>query len=151
VASGGIAYCPLDLYVRRKPPHTTHFWSQRVRQAYDEFARPWRLAVWLSVAPLTGALLWRAAWGSLMLGIVTVWLLAAVGRGRAGGRDVFPMRAVIVAPLWIAERAVCTWLAVAAAVALGGIPYHGRIVAAAATPLHRLRQRFEQGDVPSRA
>ena len=105
----------------------------------------------LSVAPLTGALLWRGAWGSLMLGIVAVWLLAAAGRSRAGGRHVFPFRAVVVAPLWVAERAVCTWLAVAAAATLGGIPYHGRIVAAAATPLHRLRARFKQSDAPSRA
>ena len=151
VASGGVAGCPLDLYVHRKPPQTAHFWSQRVRQAYDELARPWRLAVWLSVAPLTGALLWRGAWGSLMLGIVAVWLLAAAGRSRAGGRRVFPFRAVVAAPLWVAERAVCTWLAVAAAATLGGIPYHGRIVAAAATPLHRLRARFKQSGAPSRA
>jgi hypothetical protein len=43
-AAGGTEAHPLDLYVRRLPPKTSHFWSQRVRQAYDEFARPLRLA-----------------------------------------------------------------------------------------------------------
>ena len=42
---------PLDLFVRRLPPKTSHFWSQRVRQAYDEFARPARLVIWLALVP----------------------------------------------------------------------------------------------------
>jgi hypothetical protein len=141
VASGGTACCPLDLYVRRNPPVTRHFWSQRVRQAYDEFARPLRLMTWLLIAPLAALLVWRHAWTSLTVGIVAVWILAEAGRRRAGGRRVFPFTAVLVAPLWVAERAICAWLAVGAAWALGGVPYHGRIVAYAATPLRQLRRR----------
>ena len=51
-AAGGRVLSPPDLYVRRLPPSTAHFWSQRVRQAYDEFARPWRLVAYLVLAPL---------------------------------------------------------------------------------------------------
>ena len=35
---------PLDLYVARAPPSAAHFRSQRVRQAYDDFAIPARMA-----------------------------------------------------------------------------------------------------------
>jgi hypothetical protein len=49
-AAGGTVLTPLDLYVRRLPPDTRHFLGQRVRQAYDEFARPARLAAALAVA-----------------------------------------------------------------------------------------------------
>src|SRR3954470_9928525 len=44
---GGREVAPLDLFVRRLPPTTRQFWSQRVRQAYDEFARPARLGTQL--------------------------------------------------------------------------------------------------------
>jgi len=44
-AAGGREAVPLDLFVRRLPSTTPHFLSQRVRQAYDEFARPRRLAL----------------------------------------------------------------------------------------------------------
>jgi hypothetical protein len=42
-AVGGRSVSAPDLFVRRLPPETPHFWGQRVRQAYDEFARPLRL------------------------------------------------------------------------------------------------------------
>jgi hypothetical protein len=51
VACGGREAVLQDVYVRRLPPPSRHFVSQRVRQAYDEFARPARLAVWLSILP----------------------------------------------------------------------------------------------------
>jgi hypothetical protein len=57
--------------------------------------------------------------------------LAECGRLRAGGRRVFPFVASLAAPLWVCERAVCAWLAVGARLALGGIPYRGRIIARA--------------------
>ncbi|SEB46674.1 glycosyltransferase [Microbacterium hydrocarbonoxydans] len=39
LAVGGIVQARPDLYVARRPPTTRHFLSQRVRQAYDSFAR----------------------------------------------------------------------------------------------------------------
>jgi hypothetical protein len=145
-AAGGLADCPLDLYVRRLPPSTRHFWSQRVRQAYDEVARPARLAVWLSVLPAatflasTGRARWVAA------AAVSTIAAAEAGRRRAGGRRVFPVSAALLAPLWIVERAISVWLAVGAFVFLGGIPYRGRIVARAATPVRQLRRRLKASD-----
>ncbi|MEO8077263.1 MAG: glycosyltransferase family 2 protein [Acidobacteriota bacterium] len=51
-AAGGKAVSRPELLVRRLPPSTHHFWSQRVRQAYDEFARPARLGAALAVIPM---------------------------------------------------------------------------------------------------
>ncbi|MDP9396864.1 MAG: glycosyltransferase family 2 protein, partial [Actinomycetota bacterium] len=42
---------PLDLFVVRAAPEADRFWNQRPRQAYDDFAQPGRLALWLSVLP----------------------------------------------------------------------------------------------------
>jgi hypothetical protein len=139
-AAGGRQAGPLDLYVRRLPPEATHFWSQRVRQAYDELARPVRLAAWLAVLPLAGVLLaWR---GPLALaGAAAAAIVAAeAGRRRAGGDRVFPAAASLAAPLWLLERGVCAWIAVGVRIVLGGIPYRGRILKKAANSSRQLRR-----------
>jgi hypothetical protein len=74
-------------------------------------------------------------------------MLAELGRRRAGGRGVFPFLATIVAPAWIAERAMCAWLALAAYLVWGGVPYRGRIIGTAATPLRELKARVRSGRV----
>jgi hypothetical protein len=143
-AAGGVESVPLDLYVRRLPPTTEHFWSQRVRQAYDEFARPLRLAVWLGVVPTV--LLARTAGGWAAIGLVAGASIAAAeaGRRRAGGRRFFPARTAWCAPLWVLERGICAWLAVGAHLLFGGIPYRGRIVSRAATPVAQLQARLSR-------
>ena len=60
-AVGGRSVSAPDLFVRRLPPETPHFWRQRVRQAYDEFARPPRLIAALSILPLLTV---RRHWGA---------------------------------------------------------------------------------------
>ena len=62
-AAGGREKVALDAYVRRLPPTTRHFWSQRVRQAYDEFARPRRMVVFLGILPVLAGLARAHAWG----------------------------------------------------------------------------------------
>jgi hypothetical protein len=138
VAAGGRELRPLDLFVRRLPPRTGHFWSQRTRQAYDEFARPARLLTWLAVLPGVVLVIRLFGWPAIGAALAVPALLAEIGRSRAGGRRVFPLRATLVAPLWVLERAVCVWLAVGARLFLGGVPYHGRILKRAATPFRRL-------------
>jgi hypothetical protein len=143
MAAGGRQSSPLDLYVRRLPPDAPHFWSQRVRQAYDELARPIRLAAWLAVLPLVAVLFaWR---GPLAVGAAAAAAIvsAEAGRRRAGGRRLFPVVASLAAPLWLFERGICAWIAVGARIVLGGIPYRGRIVQKAANSSRRLRRLHE--------
>lgn len=128
-AGGGRERAVPGLYVRRLPPTTAHFTGQRVRQAYDSFAQPGRLAVELALLPLALAALRRPR--RLLAGTGAVIGLAEVGRRRAGGRAVFPPDAALWAPLWLGERAVCSWLALGSRLR-GGVRYRdGRLRLAA--------------------
>ncbi|CAN5914702.1 hypothetical protein BH11GEM2_BH11GEM2_27640 [soil metagenome] len=141
-AAGGRELIPLDLYVARRPSTARHFLSQRVRQAYDEIARPSRLAFQLAVIPLVLLTWHRFGWVGVLVRMLAVVGVAESGRRRDGGRNHFPLLASFLAPAWLAERAVCSWLAVGARLALGGVPYRGRILGHAATPMPVLRARF---------
>jgi hypothetical protein len=134
-ARGGRELPARDLFVPRRPPTVRHFRSQRVRQAYDSFAQPGRLAVELAVLP--AVLLGLRRPRLLLAGVAAVVGLAAAGRARDGGRAVYPADTPLWAPLWLAERAVCSWLAVAAR-ARGGVPYNGRRLSLAAHRPHEL-------------
>jgi len=141
LAAGGREAVLLDAFVRRRPSTARHFWSQRVRQAYDEIARPWRLGVQLAVLPGVIALGAAGRWKTLAAGAVAVAGAAELGRRRAGGARVFPPGAALLAPAWVAERAVCSWLALAARLTVGGVPYRGTVLRHAATPMRVLRAR----------
>jgi hypothetical protein len=140
-AAGGRERVLLDLFVRRVPPDSRHFWSQRTRQAYDELARPMRLLVWLSACPTLFALVMQRKWLAAAFGLMGVVGLAEAGRRRAGGSAVFPWSSSLFAPAWVMERSVCSWIAVAMRVIHGGVPYHGRVLRRAATPTRELRRR----------
>src|SRR3954453_1284011 len=103
-ARGGRVATPLDLYVPRRPPSAAHFRSQRVRQAYDDFAIPFRFACFLSVQPLVALLLYRRRWARVAAAALPSVAVAELGRRRAGGRNRFPAAGSLFAPIWIAER-----------------------------------------------
>jgi hypothetical protein len=142
IAAGGRERVALDLFVRRLPPSTRHFVSQRIRQAYDEFARPARMLVWLSVLPVLGATTRRRRWPAVAM-LAFAAALAECGRRRNNGTTVFPATTSLLAPVWVLERAVTAWLALGARVMLGGFPYRGRLVRQAATPMRELRRRHQ--------
>lgn len=137
---GGVAE-PLDLYVARAPPSASHFWGQRVRQAYDDFALPLRMALWLAVLPLLalGAVRRRPAWTLAPAALAVA--VAELGRRRAGGRAVFPASAALLAPVWILERGVCAWLAVLQRLRFGGVRYGDSVIPVAAHSERQLRRR----------
>ena len=90
-AAGARELVAYDLFVARRPPAARHYLAQRVRQAYDEFARP-RAA--------GGAARGRAAarardvrvrrCGRVAAFAVGAIALAEIGRARGGARRVFP-------------------------------------------------------------
>lgn len=140
-ARGGRVVTPLDCYVRRLPPTARHFWSQRVRQAYDDLAQPHRLGVSLLLWPLTVRCLLRRRWAPVAAAAAGAVVVAEVGRRRGGGRAVFPPSASAFAPLWLAERGLCSWLAVGNRLLRGGCPYGGRLIRRAASSPRRLRRQ----------
>lgn len=136
-AAGGVVRTPLDLYVARRPPSTEHFLSQRVRQAYDDFAIPLRLCAFLAIVPLAARSLWRGQPRSLLAGALAAIGLAERGRRKAGGADHFPLSGSLLAPAWIAERSLCAWLALLAKIR-GGVPYGDGRLKHSATSLRRV-------------
>jgi hypothetical protein len=151
IAAGGREALLLDAFVARRPSTSHHFWSQRVRQAYDELARPRRLVVQLAVLPLTVLAGASIGWPAIAAGVLTLFCIAEFGRRRAGGTHVFPASTVLFAPVWVAERAVCSWLAVASRVVYGGVRYRGRVLHHAATPMRVLRARHASPATASHA
>jgi hypothetical protein len=134
-----------DLFVERTPPTTRQFFRQRVRQAYDELARPARLAVSLALLPL---LVIGGVPAILALAFLGV-LLAEYGRRRCGGRAVFEPTAALWAPFWIAERAVTVWLALGQRL-LGGVRYGGTRLKTAASSRRVLRQQLASASPATR-
>jgi FPC/CPF motif-containing protein YcgG len=62
-ASGAHIKCADGMYVARIPPSARQFWHQRIRQAYDDFGQPLRLAIEASWGPLAVlAALTRPRW-----------------------------------------------------------------------------------------
>jgi hypothetical protein len=141
-AVGGSEAAPLDLYVPRLPPSTHHFLGQRVRQAYDDFALPARMALWLAILPALGFAAVRRRPGPPLGAALATVGLAERGRRRGGGRAIFPATGSLAAPLWVLERALCAWLALAARLRRGGVRYAGTRVAVAANSPRELRRRL---------
>jgi hypothetical protein len=131
-----------DLYVVRRPPSVQRFWSQRIRQAYDDLAQPVRLARHLAVVPAVFGL--RRRPGLLALGAASVVAVAELGRRRAGGADRFPVAGTWCSLAWVLERGVTVWVAVAGRFALGGCPYAGIVIPRAASGVRRIRRRLER-------
>lgn len=143
-AYGGVELAPAGLYVRRLPPDGRRFWSQRVRQAYDDLAQPARLLLFLAVGPTLVGLTVHGRRVGLVgaAGAVAVVLaFAERGRRRAGGTAVFPLGATLLAPVWVLERAVCAWLALGLRWGAGGVRYADRRLRVAAHSQRELTRR----------
>lgn len=138
-AAGGRAVSRTDVVVWRTPPSVSQFWSQRVRQAYDDLSQPGRLVAELAIVPTVVVAARRrpgVLWG--LAGAVV--LVAAHGRRRVGARHV-PPSVPLWAPVWLLERGVCVWLALGHR-ARDGIEYHGHRLRVAAHSADELRRRL---------
>jgi len=135
-ANGGTVRRPLDIFVARRPPTARRFFAQRVRQAYDDCAQPWRLAMFLPVLP--AAVSSVRGQRLVLVALISSIALAERGRRRAGGAVVFPARTSLLAPVWVLERSVCSWLALGQRVFLGGVSYAGTRVRVPAHSHRRL-------------
>jgi hypothetical protein len=139
-ARGGRVASPPDLYVRRLPPDVRHFLGQRVRQAYDDFALPVRMSIWLAILPVLLALTRRRGPLPGVAGAGVVMALAERGRRAAGGARFFVAGATLLAPLWILERSCCAWLAVGDRLFRGGIRYSNGVIRVAGHSERSLRR-----------
>lgn len=139
--AGGARLVPAPhVLVRRLPPEFRHFVGQRVRQAYDSFAQPARLAAELALLPAAAIAAVTRRYRLLAGAACIAALLAEAGRRRHGGATVFPRYLPLLAPVWLAERSVCSWLALGCRLR-GGVRYRGQRLPRAATSVMVLRYR----------
>ncbi|MEU4369094.1 glycosyltransferase family 2 protein [Micromonospora chersina] len=136
-AYGAATAAPAWLYVRRRPPTVARFRRQRVRQAYDDLARPGWLVAALAVLPAAAAALAARRPGLLLRAGVATVAVAELGRRRAGGGQVFPAHTALAAPVWLLERGVCAWLALGWRLREGGTGAEARPVAHSTRALRR--------------
>jgi hypothetical protein len=108
------------------------------------------MAVELAVLPLGVVLIARRRFLPLLLAAIGLASIAEAGRRRAGGASRFPASSSLLAPVWVAERAVCSWLAVWARIDQGGVRYAGTVLAKSASSPRQLRRRLA-GRAPSAA
>jgi hypothetical protein len=130
-----------DLCIRRLPPSAKHFWSQRVRQAYDDYAQPPRLLFFILLVPALMALASYSFWLPLIPALAAI-LVAEAGRRKYNGAHLFPASCSLFAPVWLLERGICTWLAVFHRLVKGGVVYSGSIITNAANSISKIRQRI---------
>jgi hypothetical protein len=141
LANGGTVRDAPDVFVRRIPPSAATFWSQRVRQAYDDLAQPLRLAVELALLPLIAWSVARRRAVAVVAAAAGAVAIAEAGRRREGAVVVVPRDVPLFAPVWVVERAVCVWLAVVSRFVFGGVRYRDARIRRAASPLRSLRRR----------
>jgi hypothetical protein len=142
-AAGGRERPAPELFVARTPPTVRHFLRQRIRHAYDDFGQPIRLAAELALLPLLAGILAQPIRRRVpaLLGVAAAAVtVAEAGRRRHQGRKVFPPGTVLFAPLWVLERAICVWIALALRFS-GGVPYAGTRLKTSANSVAALRLR----------
>jgi hypothetical protein len=147
-AFGGEVRHAGNVLVRRLPPDAVIFRNQRIRQAYDSLAQPTRLCTELLLLPSAAAAVALRRPGFLAAVALSGVALAERGRRRDGGTAVYPASSALWAPLWLAERALCSWLAMGARVFRGGARYRDHRIRAAAHAESWLRRR--SGPEPTR-
>ena len=142
---GKVLYKP-DLFVERLPPSDKHFWSQRVRQAYDDYAQPLKLAFFFALVP--GLVAAGVVSPFLPLGLLVLSVpIAEIGRRMHGGTKYFSAACALYAPCWLLERGICTWLAMVAKLRYGGVRYNHKIISIAANPIWKLRFKLNARQV----
>jgi hypothetical protein len=141
-AFGGRVHAATDCYVRRLPPSAAHFASQRVRQAYDELARPHRFVAALCVIPTLFVLARKGARPFFSVTLGAPVIVAMAGRARARGRCYFDRKATLFAPIWVAERGICAWVALWWRLRTG-CPYGAATIKRAAHSRRELRQMVD--------
>ena len=112
-AMGAEVYSANDVFVRRQPGALGEWLESRARLAGDDFALPMKTAFFFSLVPL---LVLLATLGGLKLagGYASMIAFASVAlalRGRSGAATFFPLRACLLAPVWVFERSMSVYWA----------------------------------------
>lgn len=129
---GAKILCANDFFVRKLPPTFQKFLEQRPRQSYEDLVMRAKTALFASFLPL-GATIGAVVGRGAALGYFGAWSAAAIGlawhgRRQEGAARYFPISSCLFAVPWILERGIFVYVALFWRLAVGGLPYWGRIV-----------------------
>lgn len=114
-SAGGEVYPASSIFVRREPGELSEWLERCPRAAGDDLSLPMKSFFFLSLLPILVIL---GSIGDVRLaasyaGLVAFASFALAVRGRLGAGAYFPLRACLFAPLWVLERSVSVYWAVA--------------------------------------
>jgi hypothetical protein len=112
-AQGAEVFSACDVFVRRLPTTLTQWMRERPRQADDDFALPFKTAFFFTLLPAAVllAILGDVRVAGGYAGAVACASMVLAIRGRMGASSVFPLRACLLAPLWVLERSFSVYWA----------------------------------------
>lgn len=112
---GAEIFAACDVFVRRLPPLLNDWLRDRPRQAGDDFDMPVKTAFFFALLPVAMVL---AVVGGLRLaggyaGAIAFASFVLAIRGRGSDSAFFPIRACFSAPVWVLERSLSVYWALA--------------------------------------
>jgi hypothetical protein len=112
---GAEVFAACDVFVRRKPQPLASWLGTRPRIAGDDFVLPMKTAFFFALVPLLLLLgfLGDARLAAGYAGMIAFASIALALRGRTGAGAFFPLHACFYAPLWILERSISVYWALA--------------------------------------
>jgi hypothetical protein len=115
-AQGAEVFSALDLFIRRSPASLHEWMGERVRQAEDDFSLPMKSAFFFALIPMIVVLtlIGGAQMAAGYSGAIAFAAVMLAFRGRFGARAFFPVIACLFAPLWVLERSLSVYWALAA-------------------------------------
>jgi hypothetical protein len=123
-SQGAEVFTAAEVFVRRIPPEFDDWLRARPAEADADFAMPARSIFFLSLLPMLAALLLlggaHVAGG--YAGAIAFCTVALAFRGRSGASSVFPVRACLLAPVWVLERSISVYWAVLRRLSADGTP-----------------------------
>jgi hypothetical protein len=113
VFSGVEVLAALDVFVKREPAELREWFESRPDRASAAFTNGSKAAFFFSLVPML-VFIALAAGIKLAAAVAALLSCSAIAialRGRYGATQVFPLRAVFFAPLWILERSLSVYVA----------------------------------------
>jgi len=123
-AFGAEVFSAFELFVKRRPPELRDWLRARPRAADDDFGMPVKTTFFFALLPMTLLLLvfGGARLAAGYIGAIACGSLVLAIRGRAGATPYFPLRACLYAPLWLVERSISVYWALARKVGGAQVP-----------------------------
>lgn len=115
VIAGREVFIAGDLFVRRCAPAFGSWLGKRAMLADGDLGSPLRASLFFAVVPLALALGLAGGVGAaaVFIAAMAVATTAVAAHGRAGAKRIFPFWLCFFAPLWLAERSVSIYWALA--------------------------------------